>query len=182
MMTDTQKHIEKVSNYIEVFANMLSIRGSLHDRSKLVEPELSGFKELAKVAENFEYGSSQYRQALQQFKPIIKHHYESNDHHAEHKRAISEEWRPVIGYEGLYEVSNFGEVKSLDRIAEREKTGDMFIKGNIRKPHITPKGYLRLQLSKDGKSQSKLVHSLVVDAFIPNPENKKCVDHRDHKP
>lgn len=81
------------------------------------------------------------------------------------------EWRPVKDYEGLYEVSNLGQVRSLN------------YKGNgyIRelKTHPNNRGYLTLLLTKDSTSSRKLVHRLVAEAFIPNPENKLEVNHID---
>lgn len=54
--------------------------------------------------------------------------------------------------------------------------------GNEIKPHKTNKGYLRVNLRKDGKSVHKLIHRLLAEAFIPNPENKPCIDHIDGNP
>lgn len=79
-----------------------------------------------------------------------------------------EYWRPIVGYEGLYEVSSLGRVKSLNY----RRTG----KEKILNPGNND-GYLHVNLCKNGEIQSKLVHQLVVEAFIPNPENKPFIDH-----
>lgn len=79
-------------------------------------------------------------------------------------------WKPIAGYEGLYEVSNLGRVKSLPR-----KTST----GGIMKPSTTVWGYLMCALWKDGKGKSFSVHRLVAEAFIPNPGNKPTVNHID---
>lgn len=87
-----------------------------------------------------------------------------------------EEWRDVVGYEGLYEVSNFGRVYSLPKTWQCK--GEKVIRGNegmIRKQVMT-KGYLRVSLV-DRKGCS--VHRAVAMAFIPNPHNKPHIDHID---
>lgn len=86
----------------------------------------------------------------------------------DYKDLPSEEWRDVVGYEGLYEVSNFGRVKSLQRDVAK------ILKSN---PGIG--GYLRVVLCKNEVKKNRFVHVLVAQAFIPNPEGKKQVNHRD---
>ena len=87
---------------------------------------------------------------------------------------MEEVWKDVIGYENLYQVSNLGRVKSLPKIDLRghlrnEKILHMF---------ITKQGYCQLGLHKDGKEQKHLVHQLVAQAFIPNPNNYPIVNHK----
>lgn len=95
--------------------------------------------------------------ALQFLLLEIESHYEN---------LPNEEWRDIEGYEGLYQVSNLARVRSL----QRKKT-------RIIKPDIIHTGYLRVTLYKDGKTKNHYVHVLVAKAFIPNPENKKQVNH-----
>ena len=85
----------------------------------------------------------------------------------------TEIWKPVVGYEELYEVSNFGRVRSLDRIDSNNHP----LKGVILKPYISNSGYLLVGLYKQQKRDRKLLHRLVAEAFIPNPENKPEIDH-----
>lgn len=74
---------------------------------------------------------------------------------------MKEEWKPIIGFEGLYEVSSLGRIKSLPRNTTH---------GGIMKPHINGRnGYAYVHLSKDGKSAPKRVHKLVMMAFDPRP-------------
>jgi hypothetical protein len=73
-------------------------------------------------------------------------------------------WRPVVGYEGLYEVSCDGNVYS------RHTGKDLKLKLSIY-------GYNRIVLHKEGEGKNYQVHRLVAQAFIPNPENKPQVDH-----
>lgn len=82
---------------------------------------------------------------------------------------LVEEWRPVVGYEGLYEVSDWGRVKSLG--------SERYHVIRILKGYVGSIGYRVVNLYKDGKPIKKFIHRLVVEAFIPNPENKPCVDH-----
>lgn len=84
---------------------------------------------------------------------------------------MEEIWKDVVGYEGLYQVSNFGKVKSLNykRLGVQR---DMTLRD-------TSVGYFMVLLRKNGKGASKYVHRLVADAFLDNPEDKKCVNHKD---
>lgn len=85
--------------------------------------------------------------------------------------ATPEEWRPVVGYEGLYEVSDRGAVRSIDRvIARREHT--VTYKGRLLKPrHMAPMGYETVGLSKNGRPRTIFVHVIVLEAFVgPRPD------------
>lgn len=95
-----------------------------------------------------------------------------------------EEWRDVVGYEGLYMVSSFGRVVSLNRIVPSGMGGKI---GRHKKPSImslTPNehGYYICGLSKDGSVHKAKVHRLVGLAFINNPNNYDCIDHIDTNP
>lgn len=88
-------------------------------------------------------------------------------------------WKDIIGYEGLYQVSNLGRVKSLERIVIcGNGCGGMHtVKEKILTPHIEKNGYLRVNLKNLGKSNKLSIHKLVAQAFIPNPNNKQQIDH-----
>ena len=91
-------------------------------------------------------------------------------------------WRPVKNYEGLYEVSNCGNVRRLDCIIIDTKGRTYLHKGRIMKPTKNKYGYYYLPLSKKGNRKLCKVHRLVADAFIPNPENFPIINHRDENP
>ena len=81
----------------------------------------------------------------------------------------AEEWRSVIGYEGLYEVSSYGRVKSLDR-TRLNRWGEYTMPGRVLKSAKDAKGYPLVAMAKDGKLKSRRVHLLVLEAFIgPRP-------------
>lgn len=91
---------------------------------------------------------------------------------------IEEEiWKSISGYEGLYEVSNLGNVRSIDRVVQ-SRWGDCKIKGRTLKPGITKQGYFIVVLSKSGVMTALRKGRLVALAFIPNPENKPEVNHK----
>lgn len=83
----------------------------------------------------------------------------------------TEIWLPIVGFEGKYEVSNQGRVRSLNYHRE----------GRIQvlKPAMSKKGYLRVMLCKDGKAKRHSVHRLVAQTFLPNPLELPEVNHRD---
>jgi len=92
----------------------------------------------------------------------------------------SEIWKAVIGYEEIYEVSNLGRIKSLDRVITRfsfNKNTSYISKGKIIKQSLSSSGYNMVQLSKKGASKPKTVHRLVALSFIDNINNYKQIDH-----
>lgn len=94
---------------------------------------------------------------------------------------VEEIWLPINGFEGSYEVSNQGRVKSLNRIVPKSclTFETMNIKERILKPGIDTKGYLRIVLCSNGKMYTKKVHRLVAIHFIPNLDNLPEVNHID---
>ena len=86
------------------------------------------------------------------------------------KRLYEEVWKDVVGFEGLYQISNMGRVRSLNYAKK---------KGNVRvmKPYLN-RGYWRINFPKGNKKFfHKFIHTLVAEAFIPNVENKPEIDH-----
>ncbi len=90
---------------------------------------------------------------------------------------MREEWRAISGYEGLYEISNLGRVKILPRI-RHDKNGVAYrVSEKIATQCIDAYGYPVVSMSRNGVTRARKVHRLIAEAFIPNPENKRCVDH-----
>ncbi len=89
---------------------------------------------------------------------------------------MEEIWKDIKGYEGLYQVSNLGRVKSLDRYVNYKNKSKAVRKGVIRKAKIG-KGYFLINLSKDGVKRFFLVHRIVAETFLENPSSKKTVNH-----
>ena len=87
---------------------------------------------------------------------------------------IKEEWKDVEGYEGFYQISNLGRIKSLGGWCGTAKR-----KERIRSTSLTHDGYEKVRLNYQGKDKTKRIHRLVAEAFIPNPENKDTVNHID---
>ena len=90
---------------------------------------------------------------------------------------MEEIWKDIEGYEGLYQVSNLGRVKSLGRKVKKIN-GKMNVCEKILKPGIG-NGYKKVSLWKNNSSKMFLIHRLVALAFIPNNENLPIVNHKD---
>ena len=90
-----------------------------------------------------------------------------------------EEWRDIKGYEGLYQVSNLGKVRSLDRYRKQKGNSIAFIKGRILKHTVcSTTGYCMVALYKDKGIKMCTIHRLVAKAFLPNPGNLPQVNHK----
>jgi len=87
-------------------------------------------------------------------------------------------WVDVENYEDIYQISNMGLIKSIDRKVNHSKYGLINTKGKFLKGGIDTAGYRRLNLIKDGKYTTQSIHKLVCIHFIPNPENKKEGNHK----
>lgn len=95
---------------------------------------------------------------------------------------MSEKWKDIEEYEGIYQVSNLGKVRSKDRLVNRIVRGafsEYMKRGSIMTPNKIGSNYLRVELSKDSKRKKYYIHRLVAQAFIPNPNNLPCVNHKD---
>lgn len=88
---------------------------------------------------------------------------------------IEEIWKDINDYEELYQISNLGNIKSLNRVLKDNRVW----KERIMKPVKDKDGYFCVNLYKNNKTKRFKVHRLVAQAFIPNPDNLPCVNHKD---
>ena len=94
---------------------------------------------------------------------------------------MKEVWKDIKGYEGLYKISNYGRIKSLERIIPTKINNNDFKlkREKILSPSKSKNGYLRICLFKNGNKKTYSIHRLVAQAFIPNPNNLPEVNHKD---
>jgi hypothetical protein len=88
-----------------------------------------------------------------------------------------EYWKDVVGFEGLYKISNYGKVKALEKQRISGRGGLYTYPQRILKPSTTNRGYLLVTLQYYSTPYYKLVHRLVAEAFIPNPKKLPEVNH-----
>lgn len=91
---------------------------------------------------------------------------------------MEEIWKDIEGYEGLYQVSNMGRIKSLERYKENHGKLQK-VEEKIKTINIKNSGYQFVQLYKNNKYKNLMVHRLVAQAFIPNVDNKPQINHID---
>lgn len=93
---------------------------------------------------------------------------------------MNEEWKFIKGFEGFYQVSNFGNVSSIDRYVMSKCGSYRLSKGIVMKQYKDKKdGYLHINLRNGKLNKVYQVHRLVAEAFIPNPDNLPQVNHKD---
>lgn len=90
---------------------------------------------------------------------------------------MNEIWKDIQGYEGLYQISNLGRVKSYRQWKRASCPAEYILKNSI-----ANNGYCQITLYKDRKKKKFLVHRLVAEAFIPNPKNLPHINHKDENP
>jgi hypothetical protein len=94
---------------------------------------------------------------------------------------LTEEWKDIKGYEGRYQVSSFGRIKSLERDVVRNNWSGRIttkhVREKIKKPCLGPQGYMVTSLNKGNNSKRHSMHRIIAEAFIANPENKPFINH-----
>lgn len=94
----------------------------------------------------------------------------------------NEIWKDIVGYEGLYQVSNLGRIKRLEKITKwhtKHTSYSRLDKEKILTQEILKNGYPGIRLSKNGIKKRIAAHRIIAKAFLPNPENKPCINHKD---
>lgn len=91
----------------------------------------------------------------------------------------TEEWKPIPGYDGLYEASDLGRIRSVDRYVVGTDGVSKAPRGVILSPCQRSGNYLYVKLWKDGTRKTQAVHRLVASSFVPNPNHKPEVNHID---
>lgn len=89
-------------------------------------------------------------------------------------------WRTINGFEGLYEVSSLGRVRSLDRYVKHPDFKE-WRKGKVLKQSTSNRGYKKVTLTKNGQKYYFSVHRLVAQSFVPNPHNFPQVNHKNEE-
>jgi hypothetical protein len=92
---------------------------------------------------------------------------------------MKEIWKDIENYEGYYQVSNFGRVRSLDRIIMRNNGIPQTWIGRVLIPKRLPNGYLSVRLLSQKERKTAMIHRLVASAFIPNPNDLPVINHKD---
>lgn len=91
---------------------------------------------------------------------------------------MEEVWKDIPGFEGYYQASTLGKVRSVDRYVKYKDTDGVALrKGKILSPKTSNKGYLETTLMKEGKTYYRRIHQLIASAFLPNPNNYPYINH-----
>jgi len=163
MCFEMARIIKKLKPKYFMFEN---VQGLLtHDKGKTIKIILEEFGKLGYEITMDMLNAKDYRHPTKSFEDIL---YRKKD------RIMEEIWKNIKGYENKYQVSNYGRVRSLldNKLCLRKEP-------LILKPYLDDDGYEIIRLSLKSKAKAKKIHRLVAEAFIPNLEDKPCIDHID---
>ena len=90
----------------------------------------------------------------------------------------NEIWMDILGYDGIYQVSDLGRIKSLKRYVEHPRHGSLLLQEKIRKQGFDKDRGFNITLSNNGINKARLVHQIVAETFIPNKHDFNCVRHK----
>jgi len=91
---------------------------------------------------------------------------------------MKEFWKDIFGFEGSYQASNLGRIRSIKRLITYKNGRKRVFHEKILSYRLSAYGYPSLVLSKQSKKITKDIHRLILVAFVPNPENKPCTNHK----
>lgn len=99
----------------------------------------------------------------------------------DNQQLMNEMWEDIVGFEGYYQISSFGRVKGLERFVNsaRSSSGKRKVSEKLIRTRIDRYGYDTVILRKDNKNTHFTIHRLVANAFLKNPNNYPCVNHKD---
>lgn len=101
----------------------------------------------------------------------------------QHTHTHTQTWKPIPGYEGIYEASNHGNIRSLDRTVEHINGYNRTLRGRTLQPVTNPRhGHLTVVLSKNGIRHRRYIHQLVMEAFVGPRPHGQLVRHLDDNP
>ena len=106
-------------------------------------------------------------------------HFDETENNLLSLPCMIEEWKDILGYEGLYQISNLGRVKSLERKVNAKEGGERTVREKIKGTRLNIFGYPIITLYKCNKMKTYSVHRLVAETFIPNPQGLPQVNHKD---
>lgn len=90
---------------------------------------------------------------------------------------MDEVWKDIDDFEGYYQISNFGRIRSCDRYVNSKSGSKRLVRGNIHNCYVGHGGYYYISLYKDNKHRLCTLHRLIAKAFLPNPNDLPCIDH-----
>ena len=126
------------------------------------------------------------KEALEYLKPFRWEDKRAKEAYVTIKQAltpptVNEVWKSIKGHDEKYMVSNYGRVKSLNRLVNK-RDGQRIVKEKFLSININNKGYCQVSLTTKHKPKLHFIHRLVGEAFIPNPKNKPNINHKDLNP
>lgn len=109
---ETQEHIKKVRELLDLFVVQLLLRGNVHDKSKLTDPEKEIFDKFTPMLRDVDYMSTSYQKYLAEMKPALDHHYAENRHHPQHYKPVKSKEADILS-DFLYDETIPKQVRTI---------------------------------------------------------------------